>query len=72
MGSGMVHPKVLTACNVDPNSYQGFAFGMGMDRLAMLKYGIPDLRGFFDGDVRWVDHFGFDPLNRLSIHSGFR
>ena len=72
LGSGMVHPKVLTACNVDPNSYQGFAFGMGMDRLAMLKYGIPDLRGFFDGDVRWVDHFGFDPLNRLSIHSGFR
>ena len=72
LGSGMVHPKVLNACNVDTSLYQGFAFGMGIDRLAMLKYGIPDLRGFFDGDIRWVDHYGFDPLNKLSIHSGFR
>ena len=72
LGSGMVHPKVLTACNVDSNCYQGFAFGMGIDRLAMLKYGIPDLRSFFEGDVRWLDHYGFDPLNIPSINSGLR
>ena len=68
----MVHPKVLKACSVDPNSYQGFAFGMGIDRLAMLKYGIPDLRSFFEGDVRWLDHYGFNPLDKPSIHTGLR
>ena len=72
LGSGMVHPKVLKACSVDPNSYQGFAFGMGIDRLAMLKYGIPDLRSFFEGDVRWLDHYGFNPLDKPSIHTGLR
>ena len=58
-GSGMVHPKVLAAAGVDPEQWQGFAFGMGMDRLAMLKWGIPDLRAFFEGDVRWLRHYGF-------------
>ena len=70
LGSGMVHPNVLMACNVDPSVYQGFAFGMGIDRLAMLKYGIPDLRSFFDSDIRWLDHYGFDPLHKPSIHNG--
>ena len=70
LGSGMVHPNVLNACNVDPEKYQGFAFGMGIDRLAMLKYGIPDLRSFFESDFRWLDHYGFDPLNKPSIHNG--
>ena len=69
LGSGMVHPNVLRSCKVDPEIYQGFAFGMGIDRLAMLKYGIPDLRSFFDSDIRWLDHYGFDPLNKPSIHS---
>ena len=70
LGSGMVHPNVLRSCKVDPEIYQGFAFGMGIDRLAMLKYGIPDLRSFFDSDIRWLDHYGFDPLNKPSIHNG--
>ena len=70
LGSGMVHPHVLRSCKVDPEIYQGFAFGMGIDRLAMLKYGIPDLRSFFDSDIRWLDHYGFDPLNKPSIHNG--
>ncbi|GGY35996.1 phenylalanine--tRNA ligase subunit alpha [Parvularcula lutaonensis] len=61
LGSGMVHPNVLKACGLDPDEYQGFAFGMGIDRLAMLKYGIPDLRGFFSGDQRWIEHYGFAP-----------
>ncbi|MFN3699943.1 MAG: phenylalanine--tRNA ligase subunit alpha [Alphaproteobacteria bacterium] len=64
LGSGMVHPNVLKNCGVDPNEYQGFAFGMGLERATMLKYGIPDLRTFFDSDVRWLEHYGFDPLNR--------
>lgn len=64
LGSGMVHPNVLKNCGVDPDEYQGFAFGMGVERLAMLKYGIPDLRSMFESDVRWLDHYGFDPLNR--------
>lgn len=64
LGSGMVHPNVLKNCNVDPEEYQGFAFGMGIERIAMLKYGIPDLRTFFDADTRWLSHYGFDPLNR--------
>jgi phenylalanyl-tRNA synthetase alpha chain len=59
LGSGMVHPKVLSAAGVDPTQWQGFAFGMGIDRLAMLKYGIPDLRAFFESDLRWLRHYGF-------------
>lgn len=64
LGCGMVHPNVLKNCGVDPDEYQGFAFGMGVERLTMLKYGIPDLRSMFESDVRWLDHYGFDPLNR--------
>jgi len=63
LGSGMVHPKVLKAAGVDPDRYQGFAFGMGIDRLAMLKYGMPDLRAFFDSDLRWLRHYGFPALD---------
>ncbi|MCX7889429.1 MAG: phenylalanine--tRNA ligase subunit alpha [Rhodobacteraceae bacterium] len=59
LGSGMVHPKVLAAAGVDPDQWQGFAFGMGIDRIAMLKYGIPDLRAFFESDLRWLRHYGF-------------
>lgn len=64
LGSGMVHPNVLRNCGIDPTEYQGFAFGMGLERATMLKYGIPDLRSFFDADTRWLEHYGFDPLNR--------
>ncbi|MGB4100378.1 MAG: phenylalanine--tRNA ligase subunit alpha [Alphaproteobacteria bacterium] len=63
LGCGMVHPQVLRNCNIDPDVYQGFAFGMGIDRLAMLKYGIPDLRTFFECDLRWLKHYGFLPLD---------
>jgi phenylalanyl-tRNA synthetase alpha chain len=63
LGSGMVHPKVLANCGVDPGEYQGFAFGMGIERVAMLKYGIPDLRTFYDSDLRWLRHYGFLPLD---------
>jgi phenylalanyl-tRNA synthetase alpha chain len=63
LGSGMVHPKVLANCGVDPAEYQGFAFGMGIERVAMLKYGIPDLRTFYDSDLRWLRHYGFLPLD---------
>lgn len=70
LGSGMVHPNVLRAAGVDPDEWQGFAFGMGIDRLAMLKYGIPDLRAFFDSDLRWLRHYGFSALNRPSLVSG--
>ena len=59
MGCGMIHPNVLKNCGIDPNEWQGFAFGMGVERLAMLKYGIPDLRTFFESDVRWLQHYGF-------------
>ena len=62
-GSGMVHPNVLKNCGIDPEKYQGFAFGTGIERLAMLKYGIPDLRTFFDADMRWLKHYGFVPLD---------
>ena len=62
LGSGMVHPKVLEAGGIDPSDWQGFAFGMGIDRIAMLKYGIPDLRAFFDADLRWLRHYGFGAL----------
>ena len=70
LGSGMVHPRVLKSCKIDPKKYQGFAFGMGIDRLAMLKYGIPDLRSFFDSDLRWLRHFGFKPLDIPSMVTG--
>ncbi len=70
LGSGMVHPKVLAAAKIDPNEWQGFAFGMGIDRLAMLKYGIPDLRAFFDSDLRWLKHYGFAALDMPTLHAG--
>ncbi|MEM8551995.1 MAG: phenylalanine--tRNA ligase subunit alpha [Pseudomonadota bacterium] len=70
LGSGMVHPNVLRNCGLDPDVYQGFAWGMGIDRIAMLKYGMPDLRAFFDGDVRWLRHYGFAPLDRPSLAGG--
>ena len=63
LGSGMVHPKVLRNAKIDPEKYQGFAFGLGIDRLAMLKYGIPDLRAFFESDLRWLKHYGFAALD---------
>jgi len=63
LGSGMVHPKVLANCGLDPEKYQGFAFGMGIERIAMLKYGIPDLRTFYDSDLRWLRHYGFAALD---------
>ena len=70
LGSGMVHPKVLQAGGIDPNEWQGFAFGMGIDRIAMLKYGIPDLRAFFDSDLRWLRHYGFASLDQPNLHGG--
>ena len=70
LGSGMVHPKVLEAGGIDPNEWQGFAFGIGIDRLAMLKYGIPDLRAFFDSDLRWLRHYGFASLDQPTLHGG--
>ncbi len=70
LGSGMVHPKVLKACNLDPDVYQGFAFGCGIDRLAMLKYGMTDLRAFFDGDLRWLKHYGFKATDLPTIAGG--
>jgi phenylalanyl-tRNA synthetase alpha chain len=70
LGSGMVHPKVIAAGGIDPEVYQGFAFGIGIDRLAMLKYGIPDLRAFFDSDLRWLRHYGFSALDLPTLHGG--
>ena len=70
LGSGMVHPKVLQAGGIDPSVYQGFAFGVGIDRIAMLKYGIPDLRAFFDSDLRWLRNYGFASLDAPSLHAG--
>ena len=70
LGCGMVHPSVLRAGGIDPDEYQGFAFGMGIDRLAMLKYGIPDLRTFFESDVRWLKHYGFSPMDFSSMTGG--
>ena len=70
LGSGMVHPKVLSAGGIDSNIWQGFAFGMGIDRIAMLKYGIPDLRSFFDSDLRWLRHYGFASLDQPNLHAG--
>ncbi len=70
LGSGMVHPKVIAACGLDPEIYQGFAFGTGVDRLAMLKYGMDDLRAFFDGDLRWLKHYGFAALDVPTLSGG--
>ena len=70
LGCGMVHPNVLKNVKVDPSKYQGYAFGIGIDRLAMLKYGINDLRAFFDCDYRWLNHFGFDPLDVPTNYRG--
>ena len=70
LGSGMVHPSVLRAGGIDPDAWQGFAFGIGIDRLAMLKYGIPDLRAFFESDLRWLRHYGFSALQVPTLHGG--
>ena len=70
LGCGMVHPNVLRASGLDPDVWQGFAFGMGIDRLAMLKYGIPDLRDMFSADVRWLEHYGFSPFRIPNPSSG--
>ena len=69
-GSGMVHPRVIAACGLDPDEWQGFAFGCGIDRLAMLKYGMDDLRAFFDGDLRWLRHYGFSALDVPTLSGG--
>lgn len=70
LGSGMVHRKVIEACGLDPEEWQGFAFGTGVDRLAMLKYGMTDLRAFFDGDLRWLKHYGFSALDVPTLSGG--
>ncbi len=70
LGCGMVHPNVLRTCNLDPDGYQGFAWGLGIDRIAMLKYGMPDLRMFFEADVRWLTHYGFRPLDFPTLAGG--
>ena len=70
LGCGMVHPNVLINSKVDPKKYQGFAFGIGIDRLAMLKYGINDLRSFFECDFRWLNYYGFDPLDVPTNYRG--
>ncbi len=69
-GSGMVHPRVLANCGIDPARYTGFAFGFGLDRMAMLKYGIPDIRSFFESDLRWLRHYGFAALDIPSLDGG--
>ena len=70
LGSGMVHPRVIANCGLDPDEWQGFAFGTGVDRLAMLKYGMNDLRAFFDGDIRWLKHYGFRALDIPTLSAG--
>ena len=70
LGSGMVHPRVLANCGLDPREWQGFAFGMGVERLTMLKHGIPDLRPFYESDLRWLRHYGTSPLAPASLHAG--
>jgi phenylalanyl-tRNA synthetase alpha chain len=70
LGCGMVHPTVLANCGLDPETYQGFAFGMGLDRIAMLKYGLPDLRAFFSADLRWLRHYGFSLLDQPTLGGG--
>ena len=69
-GSGMVHRKVLENCGIDPAQYSGFAFGFGLDRMAMLKYGMPEIRSFFESDLRWLKHYGFNPLSPTMLHEG--
>src|SRR5215469_6157745 len=69
-GSGLVHPKVLANCGIDSAKYQGFAFGFGLDRMAMLKYGMPDIRGFFESDLRWLKHYGFAALDLPTLDGG--
>ena len=69
-GSGLVHPKVLANCGIDPDRYTGFAFGFGLDRMAMLKYGIPDIRSFFESDLRWLRHYGFAALDIPTLDGG--
>lgn len=68
LGSGMVHPKVLANCGIDPREWQGFAFGMGIERVAMLKNGIADLRPFYEGDLRWLRHYGTSPMAPMMLH----
>ncbi|MGI4800577.1 MAG: phenylalanine--tRNA ligase subunit alpha [Janthinobacterium lividum] len=70
LGSGMVHPRVLANCGLDPREWQGFAFGMGIERVTMLKYGIPDLRLFYESDLRWLRHYGFNALSPALLHEG--
>lgn len=70
LGCGMLHPNVLKSGGLDPDEYQGFAWGMGIDRIAMLKYGMPDLRAFFDADARWIEHYGFRPLDLPTLFGG--
>jgi phenylalanyl-tRNA synthetase alpha chain len=70
LGSGMVHPNVIRAGGLDPDRYQGWAFGMGLDRIAMLKYGIPDIRRFFDADLSWLRHYGFHALQVPTLAGG--
>ena len=70
LGSGMVHPKVLANCGIDPREWQGFAFGMGVERVTMLKHGMPDLRPFYESDMRWLRHYGFNPLAPAMLHEG--
>jgi phenylalanyl-tRNA synthetase alpha chain len=70
LGSGMVHPRVLANCGIDPRQWQGFAFGMGIERITMLKHGITDLRPFFESDLRWLRHYGFSPLEPTILHEG--
>lgn len=70
LGSGMVQPRVLANCGLDPREWQGFAFGMGVERVTMLKYGMADLRPFYEGDVRWLRHYGFNPLAPVALHEG--
>jgi len=71
LGSGMVHPNVLANCNIDPRQFQGFAFGMGIERITMLKHGISDLRLFYESDARWLRHYGASPLAPAVLHEGF-
>lgn len=70
LGSGMVHPRVLANCGIDPREFQGFAFGMGIERITMLKHGIPDLRPFYESDVRWLRHYGTSPLSPATLAEG--
>ncbi len=70
LGSGMVHPKVLANCGIDPREWQGFAFGMGVERVTMLKHGMPDLRPFYESDVRWLRHYATSPFSPASLHEG--